>query len=143
MPPCGFKCAKIADDVLPNTRPISFNPSPRCQRSQTAALSVAVNIRRSRLLAIAHLTSLQVKCCDDQLSPPSKADIGIPSPSPRGRDIIVDVLGEHVERNVAAKHDRIVESAQIVTRAERGLRADPLADDFLMPDFIAARLAGP
>ena len=42
MPPCGLRCAKIDDEVLPNTRPISFSPSTRCQRSQISALSVAV-----------------------------------------------------------------------------------------------------
>ncbi len=57
LPPCGFRCAKIADDVLPNIRPISLSPSPRCQRSQTSALSAAVNMRRRRVFAIAHLTS--------------------------------------------------------------------------------------
>jgi hypothetical protein len=57
IPPCGFRCAKIAPDVLSNTRPISFSPSPRCQRSQTSALSAAVNKRRTRLFVIAHLTS--------------------------------------------------------------------------------------
>jgi hypothetical protein len=35
MPPCGFKCWKIA----PEDRSISFSPSPRRQRSQTSALS--------------------------------------------------------------------------------------------------------
>ena len=47
--------------IGPNTRPISFSPSPRCQRSQTSALSAALNIRR-RLFAIAspHLSSGKV-----------------------------------------------------------------------------------
>jgi hypothetical protein len=61
MPPCGFRCAKIDEDVLPNIRPISLNPSPRCQRSQTSALSLAVNTRRSRLFTITpHLSSGKV-----------------------------------------------------------------------------------
>ena len=42
MPPWGCKCAKIDEDVFPNTRPIDFRPSPRCQRSQISALSTAV-----------------------------------------------------------------------------------------------------
>jgi hypothetical protein len=44
MPPCGLRRWKIARDDRSNTRPISFSPSPRCQRSQTSALSAAVNI---------------------------------------------------------------------------------------------------
>src|SRR5258705_5303175 len=74
MPPCGLRCAKIAPDDRSNTRPISFSPSPRCQRSQTSALSTALNIRR-RLFAIASPHPSLVKCCDDLLRPPSKPDI--------------------------------------------------------------------
>src|SRR5258705_5099442 len=75
IPPCGLRCAKIAPDDRSNTRPISFSPSPRCQRSQTSALSTALNIRR-RLFAIASPHPSLVKCCDDLLRPPPKADSG-------------------------------------------------------------------
>jgi hypothetical protein len=64
----GCRCAKIDDECFPNTLPISFSPSPRCQRSHISALSDALN-RRIRL--IVHLTSSKVKCCDDQLNPRS------------------------------------------------------------------------
>ena len=70
MPPCGRRCAKIDDEVLPNTRPISFRPSPRCQRSQISALSDALKYRR-RCLTIAHLSPSKVKRCVDHMNPRS------------------------------------------------------------------------
>lgn len=50
-----LRCAKIAEEYLPNTRPIRFSPSPRCQIS---ALSAAVNLRTCLM---GHLTSSKVK----------------------------------------------------------------------------------
>jgi hypothetical protein len=72
MPSCERRCAKMDEEVLPNNRPISFRPSPRCHRSQISELSAAVNLR---LCLIVHLTSPQVKCCADQLNPRWKTDI--------------------------------------------------------------------
>ena len=48
MPPLGLMCAKIEDEVLPNTRPIDFSPSPRRHRSHISALSPVVKKRRFR-----------------------------------------------------------------------------------------------
>src|SRR3546814_13667010 len=47
----------------------------------------------------------------------------------RPRDIVVDILCEDVERDVAAFDDDIVEIAQVVAVAERRLGAAALADD--------------
>src|SRR3546814_16142004 len=59
------------------------------------------------------------------------------------RDILVDILREHVERDVAALDDDIVEVAQVVARPQRRLGAAALADDLAMADLVAAGLAGP
>jgi hypothetical protein len=48
IPPLGLMCAKIEDEVLPNTRPIDFSPSPLRHRSHISALSAAVKKRRFR-----------------------------------------------------------------------------------------------
>jgi elongation factor P hydroxylase len=58
-------------------------------------------------------------------------------------NVSIDILRQHVERDVAAEYDRVVEGAQIVSLAKRGLGSRSLTDDFLVADFIAARLAGP
>jgi hypothetical protein len=79
MPPCGRRCAKIDEECLPKTLPISFSPSPRCHRSQISALSAAVNLR---LCPIVHLTSSKVKCCNDQLNPRWLADVETPHRKP-------------------------------------------------------------
>ena len=81
IPPVGLRCAKIADECLPNARPISLSASPRCQRSQISALSAAA-IFRTCLMG--HLTSSKVKCCDDQLNPRWKADIRLEPETRRG-----------------------------------------------------------
>ena len=72
IPPVGLRCAKIAEECLPNARPISLSASPRCQRSQISALSPAP-IFRTCLMA--HLTCSKVKCCADQLNPRPIADV--------------------------------------------------------------------
>ena len=59
----------------------------------------------------------------------------------RRRDIVVDVLGEHVHRDVAALDHRVVEVAQVVARAERRLGPFALADDLAVADLVAAGLA--
>src|SRR3546814_7488607 len=61
----------------------------------------------------------------------------------RLRNIFVDILREHVERDIAALDDDIVIVAQVVFRPERGLRAAALAADFAVHDLVAARLPRP
>src|SRR5690606_41021642 len=61
----------------------------------------------------------------------------------RSRDIFIDILCQHVERDVAALDDDIVEIAQIIFRAECRLRTPALADDFAVADLVSARLARP
>jgi hypothetical protein len=54
IPPLGLMCAKMLDEVLPNTRPMDFRPSPFFQRSHSSALCAAVNpMRRYLRLMIA------------------------------------------------------------------------------------------
>src|SRR3546814_8359013 len=61
----------------------------------------------------------------------------------RPRDIVVDILCEDVERDVAAFDDDIVEIAQVVAVAERRLGAAALADELAVAELVPARLAGP
>ncbi len=65
------------DDGLPRTRPIVFSPSPFRQRSQSSELCAAVNPTRMYffLIAITPPPTVKVKCCLDQLNPPSIADL--------------------------------------------------------------------
>src|SRR5690606_5891495 len=63
--------------------------------------------------------------------------------APPARDIFIDILCQHVERDVAALDDDIVEIAQIIFRAECRLRTPALADDFAVADLVSARLARP
>src|SRR3990167_9485987 len=81
-------------------------------------------------------------------SPPdqSRTMSGLPRPATSAlcpRDIFGDILCEHVERDVAALDDDVVEIAQVIFRADRLLRQPALADDFAVPDLVSARLAGP
>src|SRR5262245_43177730 len=71
--------------------------------------------------------------------------IGIPSRAllPGAQDVLVDVLRQHVERHVAAPHDRVVERLHVEPRAERLLRLVALAVDLAVPHLVAARLARP
>src|SRR3546814_13847040 len=57
----------------------------------------------------------------------------------RPRDLVVDILCEDVERDVAAFDDDIVEIAPVVAVAERRLGAAALADDLAVADPVPAR----
>src|SRR3954463_11514283 len=61
----------------------------------------------------------------------------------RPRDEIVDVLGEHVHRPIAAEDDRVVEGLQVVFRPKLCFGPVAQAMDGGVPDFVAARLPGP
>jgi hypothetical protein len=56
--------------------------------------------------------------------------------------VLVDVLGQHVHRHVAADHHRVVERLDVVARAERRLGLVALAVDLAVADLVAAGLAG-
>src|SRR3546814_6240067 len=57
--------------------------------------------------------------------------------------IFLDILCQHVERDVAALDHDVVEIAQVVFGAERLLCQPALAHDLAVPDLAAARLSGP
>src|SRR5688500_5137536 len=58
-------------------------------------------------------------------------------------DMRVDHPLEQSERDVAAEHQRIVERAEVETRAERLLGLFAQTDDLAVADLVAAGLAGP
>src|SRR5450759_2488828 len=67
----------MEDDGLPNARPIALSDSPRCQRSHNSVFSAAVKPRRYPCHIAKHsIFSVKIKCCVDQLRPPTTADKG-------------------------------------------------------------------
>src|SRR5947209_1634658 len=64
--------------------------------------------------------------------------------SSRARDdVLLDILRQHVQRHIAPEHHHVVERLDVVASAEGGHRTLALTDDFVVPDLVAARLAGP
>src|SRR5438128_1150200 len=62
---------------------------------------------------------------------------------PHPRDVIVDVLREHIHRHIAAEDDRVVEGLQVVFRSKLGFGLVAEAIDGGVPDLVAARLPWP
>src|SRR5678815_5916916 len=58
----------------------------------------------------------------------------------RGADVLVNVLRQHVERDVAAQDHGVVECLEVVLRAERRPGSLALAVDLAVTDLVAARL---
>src|SRR4029078_2956019 len=55
----------------------------------------------------------------------------------------VHVLAQHVERDVAAEDDGVVERLEIVLRSQRGLDLLALTVDLAVDHLVAAGLSGP
>src|SRR3954471_24037793 len=57
--------------------------------------------------------------------------------------VCLDILGQHVERHVAAEHHGVVKRLQVELSAQRRLRLVALTVDLAVADFVAARLTRP
>src|SRR3546814_13557084 len=57
--------------------------------------------------------------------------------------IFLDILRQHIERDVAALDDDVVAIAQVLLGAKRLLCTPHLAHDLVLPDLVPARLPPP